>query len=60
MRKNKGVIRDEESVLAAVEKIRDYVCKNQKQLEIIGTMQSPIKGGDGNVEYLIGLRKIDV
>lgn len=59
MRKNKGVIRDEESALAAVEKIRDYVCKNQKQLEIIGTMQSPIKGGDGNVEYLIGLRKID-
>ena len=57
MRKNKGVIRDDKIKLAAVEKIKTYVEHNFKDLEILGIIDSPIKGGDGNTEYLIGLMK---
>ncbi len=57
MRKNKGVIRDEQTKLAAVEKIKSYTENNFPEIEILGIIESPIKGGDGNTEYLIGLMK---
>ena len=57
MRRNKGIIRDEETVLAAVEKIKSYAEQYCRELEIFGLIPSPIKGGDGNTEYLIGFRK---
>lgn len=57
MRKNKGVIRDTETMLMAVEKIRTFAETNFPEMEIMGIIESPIKGGDGNTEYLLGLYK---
>ncbi len=57
MRKNKGVLRDSEIIQTAVDKIVNYVSANFPEIEIMGVISSPIKGGDGNTEFLIGLRK---
>lgn len=56
MRQNKGVLRDEAAIAAAVEKIRSFAQKNLPRLEVVGVIKSPILGGDGNTEYLMGLR----
>lgn len=58
MRKNKGVIRDDTTRIQALEKIKNFVLENFSNAQFIGEIQSPIKGGDGNVEYLIGYKKI--
>lgn len=52
----KGVLRPEESAIA-FEKITNYISDNFRGARIIGSMPSPILGGDGNTEYLIGIRK---
>ena len=52
----KGVLRPEESAIA-FEKITSYISDNFRGARIIGSMPSPILGGDGNTEYLIGVRK---
>ena len=57
MRKNKGVIRDEVLRREALDKILAFVSESFADATFIGSMESPIKGGDGNVEYLIGYRK---
>ena len=57
MKRNKGVIRDTELLTAAVERIRGFVERNYPDIEILGIIESPIRGGDGNTEFLIGLRK---
>ena len=51
----KGIVRDEKVRLSIVENIKN--CALQCGFEIIGTEVSPIKGGDGNTEYLLALRK---
>ncbi len=51
----KGIVRDE--------KVRLKVCEDIKQFSVscgfesIGLVESPISGGDGNIEYLIYLKK---
>lgn len=50
-----GVVRDEKKRLEVVEKIRNEVL--DKNLEVVGVTESPIKGPKGNVEYLIYFRK---
>lgn len=57
MRKNKGVIRDALLREEALRKIENFVSNKIPDARFIGRMESPIKGGDGNVEYLIGYRK---
>ncbi len=57
MRKNKGVLKDERLQHAALEKIENYIKAGCPDSRIVGTMPSPIRGGDGNMEYLIGIRK---
>lgn len=57
MRKNKGVIRDEVLRREALDKILAFVSESFADATFIGSMESPIKGGDGNVEYLIGYLK---
>ncbi len=57
MRKNKGVLRDTELQKAALKKIENFTKENCPNIQIIGTMISPIRGGDGNAEYLIGIRQ---
>lgn len=51
----KGIVRDEKIRLKVVEEIKG--CARENGLTVLGTAESPIKGGDGNTEYLMGLRK---
>lgn len=57
MRRTKGVIKDAEIQQIALEKIKKFFSENFADAEYIGEMMSPIKGGDGNVEFLLGLKK---
>ncbi|MCH5195138.1 MAG: TlyA family RNA methyltransferase [Oscillospiraceae bacterium] len=51
----KGIVRDEGLRLKIVEEVKAFA--KQCGFECIGCETSPIKGGDGNIEYLLGLRK---
>jgi len=46
-----GIVRDEELRTAVVEKVKTFI--QQAGLHVVGLIQSPITGQDGNVEYLI-------
>ena len=50
-----GVVRDKDAREAAVAKIAALVTKCG--WTILGHLESPIAGGDGNVEYLLAARK---
>lgn len=55
--KGRGVIRDtavQEATLAAV---RDFALTNLPCATLVGTMDSPISGADGNREFLLCLRR---
>lgn len=55
--KGRGVIRDpavQESALAGV---RDFALSDLTGAQLVGTMDSPITGADGNREFLLCLRK---
>lgn len=51
----KGIVRNENVRLRVVEDIKNFAA--QCAFEITGTAQSPITGGDGNIEYLLALKK---
>lgn len=51
----KGIVRDEKTRLRCVEEIKRFA--EQCSFAVIGTAVSPITGGDGNIEYLLGLKK---
>jgi 23S rRNA (cytidine1920-2'-O)/16S rRNA (cytidine1409-2'-O)-methyltransferase len=51
-----GIVRDEAARRGAVDAVREWLLK-QPGWRIIGEMESPILGGSGNVEYLIGARR---
>ncbi|MGN6515315.1 MAG: TlyA family RNA methyltransferase [Rhizomicrobium sp.] len=51
-----GIVRDEAVQLAAVEEIARWLSLDRKW-PVIGTMESPVKGGDGNREFLIAAAK---
>lgn len=55
-RKRRGVLKSEESA-AALGKISAFISENFPDARIFATMPSPILGGDGNAEYLLGARK---
>lgn len=55
--KFRGVIKDEAARREALQGVKDFAQETLAGAELIGEMESPIKGGDGNVEYLITLRK---
>ena len=50
-----GVVRDGTARKAALAKIENFVARNG--WNILGHIESPITGGDGNVEYLLAARK---
>lgn len=52
----RGIIRDEAIHQRVLGEIRDFALSGLPCAELIGTMDSPIKGTDGNREFLIGLR----
>ena len=51
-----GIVRESELHLRAVDRIRSWV-EGQGGLEWKGLIESPIKGGDGNVEFLAWIGK---
>ena len=55
--KFRGVIRDVEAREAALESIKAFALEQLEGARLIGQMESPIRGGDGNVEYLLGLTR---
>jgi 23S rRNA (cytidine1920-2'-O)/16S rRNA (cytidine1409-2'-O)-methyltransferase len=46
-----GIVRDDAARSAAMEKVRSFI--QGQSFEVKGVIESPIKGQDGNVEYLI-------
>ncbi|MGN1120178.1 MAG: TlyA family RNA methyltransferase, partial [Oscillospiraceae bacterium] len=50
-----GIVRDEKTRRKIVEEIRDFA--QQCGFTVGGIVESPIKGGSGNTEYLMYLRK---
>ncbi|MEO0510219.1 MAG: TlyA family RNA methyltransferase [Verrucomicrobiota bacterium] len=52
----RGIIRDEAIHERVLSEIRNFALSELPGAELIGTTDSPIKGTDGNREFLIGLR----
>jgi 23S rRNA (cytidine1920-2'-O)/16S rRNA (cytidine1409-2'-O)-methyltransferase len=53
----RGIIRDPAIQTRILESITTFALRELKGAEFIGSMESPIRGTDGNLEYLVGLRK---
>ncbi len=53
----RGVIKDAAAREKALQAVKDFALGQLPGAVLVGEMESPIKGGDGNVEYLVGLRK---
>lgn len=51
----KGVVKDEKLRLKTVSEIKSFA--ERCGFKVVGTEVSPITGGDGNIEYLLALRK---
>lgn len=55
--KGRGVIRDPAVQQAALDGVRDFALAELVGAELLGTMDSPITGADGNREFLLALKK---
>jgi 23S rRNA (cytidine1920-2'-O)/16S rRNA (cytidine1409-2'-O)-methyltransferase len=55
--KGRGVIRDVAIHAAVLESVRAFALQELAGAALIGTMDSPITGADGNREFLLCLRK---
>lgn len=55
--KGRGVIRDPAVQEAALARVRDFAVTELACAELVGSIDSPITGADGNREFLICLRK---
>ena len=55
--RGRGIIRDEVIHNRILDSIKNFTLSNLEGCQLIGTMESPIKGTDGNREFLIALRK---
>ncbi len=50
-----GIVRDERIALAAIARVERWLAASG--WDVVGRIASPLKGGDGNQEYLVGARK---
>ncbi len=55
----KGIIRDEAIHERVLESIKAFALTELPGAQLIGTMDSPIKGTDGNREFLMGLQRTE-
>jgi 23S rRNA (cytidine1920-2'-O)/16S rRNA (cytidine1409-2'-O)-methyltransferase len=55
--KGRGVIRDPAVQDAALARVRDFALAELPGARLLGTLDSPITGADGNREFLLGLRR---
>ena len=53
----KGVVRDPEVHRNVIQKIVDFVLENG--FDVLGLDFSPVKGPEGNIEYLLYIKKSD-
>lgn len=53
----KGVVRDRRVHEEVIENVMQFVCAMENGYDILGLTYSPIKGPEGNIEYLIYMRK---
>jgi len=53
----RGIIRDPAIHRRVLEAIKSFARAELPEAELVGEMESPIKGTDGNTEYLLGLRR---
>ncbi len=56
--KGQGVIRDPVVQQATLERIRTFALTELPGAGVIGSIDSPLKGADGNREFLLGLKKV--
>lgn len=54
----RGVIKDVKIQERVLREITEFTLRELPEAKCIGTMESPIKGAEGNLEYLIGLQKV--
>jgi len=54
----KGVVRDDNIRQQAVDKIVTFVQSHLPDVEVMGITESPIHGPKGNVEFLLGLKRV--
>ena len=54
----KGIIRDPEIHRRVLEEISEFVNENLAHAQLSGNMESPLKGTAGNVEFLLGWKKL--
>jgi len=54
---HKGIVKDEKHRQEAIARVRGFVQATDGQLRWLDLIQSPITGGDGNVEYLLLLAR---
>lgn len=55
--KGRGVIRDAAVQEATLASVRDFALRELPGAQLLGSLDSPIKGADGNREFLLGLKK---
>jgi 23S rRNA (cytidine1920-2'-O)/16S rRNA (cytidine1409-2'-O)-methyltransferase len=56
--KFRGVIKDQNERDKALTEVERFAMENLVNVSRIGCIPSPIKGADGNVEFLLGLSKL--
>lgn len=57
IQKNKGVIKDKESIELALNKVRSFITENLTEVTRYSEEESSLPGSDGNIEFLIALDK---
>jgi 23S rRNA (cytidine1920-2'-O)/16S rRNA (cytidine1409-2'-O)-methyltransferase len=55
----KGIIKDQLIHKRILDDIQNFILSNLPQSKIIGLIPSPIKGTDGNQEYLVGVERYE-
>jgi len=50
-----GVVRDEQKIRAAIEKVKS--CAEECSFEVLGELESPVRGPKGNREFFLYLKK---
>ncbi len=56
--KFRGVIKDDRERTRALNRVRDFALSELEGASLQGCIESPIKGSEGNIEYLLGLSKL--
>lgn len=55
----RGIIRDPHIHERILNHVSSFALENLDHAQLIGSMESPIRGTDGNLEFLLGLRRIE-